>query len=186
MIKIFDFLSILIYLVLIILFLNIAKSHHVFAQENSFRIKSHFVFNKKFSGKVRVLDGDSIKVGNKEVRLYGIDAPEFKQKCLNKNNEEYNCGLVSLNFLTKLINGKKVDCYYAQKDKYDRFLSNCYFNNIFINEEIIKNGMAVIYNFTESNQIMDNYEKHAKYNKIGIWQGSFELPKNYRKHNSRN
>ena len=30
---------------------------------------------------VRVVDGDSLFLGNKEVRLSGIDAPEYKQTC---------------------------------------------------------------------------------------------------------
>jgi endonuclease YncB( thermonuclease family) len=32
---------------------------------------------------------------------------------------------------------------------------------------------------------MDDLEKQAKASKIGIWRGSFELPKDYRKHNMR-
>lgn len=165
-------------------FFEIAATSPVIAQ-NNFRVRSHLVFNKKFSGKAYVLDGDSIKVDKKEVRLFGIDAPEYKQKCLDKNNEEYGCGKVSLEFLKKLIEGKKIECIFAQKDKYDRFLAKCFAENISINEEIIKNGMAVIYNFNESSSKMDELENYAKNNKIGIWQGSFELPKNYRKTNPR-
>ena len=87
--------------------------------------------------------------------------------------------------LTKLINGKKVECVYAEKDKYDRYLGKCFVGEVSINEEIVKNGMAVIYNFTEISDKMDELEKQAKASKIGIWQGSFELPKDYRKHNMR-
>ena len=50
-----------------------------------------------------------------------------------------------------------------------------------INEELVKNGMAVIYNFTESDKKMDELEVAAKKQKIGIWQGAFQLPKEYRK-----
>ena len=32
-------------------------------------------------GTARVLDGDSLKISGKEIRLMGIDAPEFDQKC---------------------------------------------------------------------------------------------------------
>ena len=34
----------------------------------------------KNAGYVKVIDGDSLMVGTTEVRLEGIDAPEYKQK----------------------------------------------------------------------------------------------------------
>ncbi|MFZ9469526.1 MAG: thermonuclease family protein [Rickettsiales bacterium] len=166
-------------------FYLIAISKSSYSYDSIYRVKSHLVFDKEFSGKAKVLDGDSIKVGNKEVRLFGLDAPEYKQKCLDKENLEYNCGINSRDFLQKLIAGKKVRCTYASKDKYDRFLGICYLEKLSINAEIIKNGMAVIYNFTESSAEMNALENQAKASKIGIWQGSFELPKDYRKSNPR-
>ena len=45
--------------------------------------------------------------------------------------------------------------------------------------------MAVIYNFTESDEMMNKLEKQAQNSKLGIWQGSFQLPKEYRKYNAR-
>ena len=161
----------------------ISCKNQAVSQSQNLKIKSHLNFTEKFSGKAYVLDGDSIRVSRKEVRLFGIDAPEYSQTCFNKKKIEYNCGLNSKEFLIKLIGGKKVDCLYAQKDKYDRFLAKCYLDNLSINEEIIKNGMAVVYNFTESDEVIDKLEEQAKNKKIGIWQGAFELPKNYRKKN---
>lgn len=155
------------------------------SQSEYLRIKSHLVFDKKFSGKVFVIDGDSIKVGSNEVRLFGIDAPEFKQKCFNAKNEEYACGRASFEFTRKLAGGKIAECVYAEKDKYDRYLGKCSVEGVSINEEIIKNGMAVIYNFTESDEKMDALEATAEEKKLGIWQGAFQLPKNYRKANPR-
>ena len=164
---------------------QVATAQTASSQSNYFRVKSHLQFDKKFSGKVFVLDGDSIKVGKKEVRLFGLDAPEYKQNCFDAQNEEYPCGQASRDFLSNLANGKEANCLYAEKDKYDRFLGKCFVGGVSINEEIVKNGMAVIYNFTESSEKMDDLEKQAKASKIGIWRGSFELPKDYRKHNMR-
>ena len=36
-------------------------------------------------------DGDSLIVGDKEVRLFGIDAPEFDQSC-TKDGMGWSCG----------------------------------------------------------------------------------------------
>ncbi len=164
---------------------QVATAQTASSQSNYFRVKSHLQFDKKFYGKVFVLDGDSIKVGKKEVRLFGLDAPEYKQSCFDAQNEEYACGQASRDFLSNLANGKEANCIYAEKDKYDRFLSKCFIGEVSINEEIVKNGMGVIYNFTESDEKMDALEIAAKKKKLGIWQGTFQLPKEYRKSHPR-
>jgi len=169
--------------VFLITVFSMACKDQAISQSSNLKVKSHLDFDQKISGKAFVLDGDSLKVSKKDIRLFGIDAPEYSQTCFNKKNKEYACGQASKEFLIKLVGGKKIDCYYAIKDKYQRYLSKCYVNDISVNEELIKNGMAIIYNFTESDEKMDNLEKQAKTSELGIWQGSFELPKNYRKKN---
>jgi endonuclease YncB( thermonuclease family) len=164
----------------------IANSNEAISQSQYFRVKSHLQFNQKFSGKTSVIDGDSLRVGGKEVRLFGLDAPEYKQTCFDAENEEYSCGLESKSFLVNLAQKKEAHCIYAEKDKYDRFLAKCFIGKISINEELVKNGMAVIYNFTESDDKMDALEAAAKKQKLGIWQGAFQLPKDYRKSHPRN
>ncbi len=155
------------------------------SQSSHFRVKSHPQFNKKFSDNTKVLDGDSLKVGNKEVRLFGLDAPEYRQTCFDKKNQQYACGQISYKFLTALAEKKEVHCLYSGKDKYDRFLGKCFVGEVSINEELVKNGMAVIYNFSESDEKMDALEQEAKKQKLGIWQGAFQLPKDYRKSHPR-
>lgn len=153
------------------------------SQSKYFRVKSHPKYDKEFSGKTFVIDGDSIRVGGKEVRLVGIDAPEYSQTCFDDKNRKYFCGKISKNFLIKLAGGKNVKCQYSQKDKYNRFLGKCFIGDISINESLVENGMAVIYSFTETNEKMEKLEKTAKNKKLGIWRGSFELPKDYRRRN---
>jgi endonuclease YncB( thermonuclease family) len=155
------------------------------SQSQHFRVKSHPKFDKKFFGKTFVIDGDSINVAGKEVRLVGIDAPEYKQNCFDEKNEEYSCGQISRDFLTELIGEKKVTCAFSGKDKYERYLGKCFIGEVSINEEILKNGMAVIYDFNETDEKMEKLEAQAKSKKLGIWRGAFQLPKEYRKQNPR-
>lgn len=162
-----------------------ATSNSVNAQSRYFRVKSHPIFDQEFSGKTHVIDGDSIRVDGNEVRLVGLDAPEYYQTCFDKDNSEYRCGKISSKFLRNLAQNKHVKCLYAEKDRYNRFLGKCFIGDVSINEEIVKNGMAVIYNFTESDKKMDDLEIAAKKQKLGIWQGAFQLPKDYRKSHSR-
>lgn len=143
--------------------------------------------DQQYQGLAQVTDGDSIKVEGNNTRLVGIDAPELKQECFNAKKEKYACGVVSKEFLFNLAHNKKVVCYYSGKDVYQRFLSECFIEGeeISINEKIIANGMAVVYSFSSHNQKLEDLEQKAKINKIGIWQGAFQLPKDYRKQHRR-
>ena len=56
---------------------------------------------------IAVKDGDTIKIGMRNIRLYGIDAPESKQKCYYLNGNPWDCGLVAKQTLEELIGKKK-------------------------------------------------------------------------------
>ena len=44
-------------------------------------------FHADITGKARVIDGDTIEVGNERVRIHGIDAPEARQTCTDGGRE---------------------------------------------------------------------------------------------------
>lgn len=132
-------------------------------------------------GIAKITDGDTIKIDDKKIRLIEIDAPETKQTCFDANYEEYLCGKMSKEFLQKLADGKNVRCYYHELDRYGRYLGKCYVEEVSINKEMIKNGMAVTYFFGPKNEELILLEVSAKEKKLGIWQGAFQLPKDYRK-----
>ena len=58
---------------------------------------------KLISGVAKVIDGDTIRIEKKKIRLFGIDAPEKKQKCRKPwltlsfltFNKDYPCGEIS-------------------------------------------------------------------------------------------
>jgi len=137
--------------------------------------------SQEIYGVAKVIDGDSLYVDKKEVRLLDIDAPEYKQECFDKNNKPYRCGIVSSKFLRKFIQNKNITCKYNQKDRYNRLLARCYMESISINEKMILSGMAVIYDLSQAYDKIISLEKEAKATKLGIWQGHFQLPKDYRK-----
>ena len=69
---------------------------------------------------VVVLDGDSLRIKGNDIRLYGIDAPEYRQSCKLANGKSYLCGRDSKRFLRKLISGQAVECRQIDLDRYDR------------------------------------------------------------------
>ena len=133
---------------------------------------------KLIKGKAKVIDGDTIHIGNNKIRLHGIDAPEQKQTCSFEGNE-WNCGQDATFFLSNLINKKSVSCRVNDIDQYKRLVAVCFIDNININQLMIISGWAIAYKYYSKDFIKE--EEIAKQNKIGIWRGSFEEPYIYRK-----
>ncbi|WP_440656726.1 thermonuclease family protein [Candidatus Pelagibacter sp. HIMB1509] len=141
----------------------------------------------KISGFAKVVDGDTIKINSKKIRLYGIDAPEKKQKCKKTYltisfmsfTKDYMCGEVSTQKLIKKINKQKLNCNILDVDRYKRLVGECFKRNINLNSWMVSNGYAVAYRKYSKKYISD--EINAKNNKLGIWQGKFEMPWDYRR-----
>ena len=130
------------------------------------------------SARIFVVDGDSLFIDNQEIRLSGIDAPEYKQECFDKNQKSYKCGVMAKKFLEQLVKKGNISCSHLTKDKYKRFVSVCYSGKTNLNEEMVRQGWAVAYKrYTHA---YDEAEKFAQENKLGIWQGKFMKPEFFR------
>tara|TARA_Y100001958_G_C20924182_1_gene337230 strand:+ start:19 stop:549 length:531 start_codon:yes stop_codon:yes gene_type:complete len=145
---------------------------------------------KIISGIAKVIDGDTIKIDKKKIRLMGIDAPEKKQKCKQTwlsisflyFQKDYHCGKVSTDRLKNLIDGKNIICKYTSKDKYRRFIAECFKNKKNINSWMVRNGHAVAYKKYSKKFVA--VENIAKRERSGLWSGSFEMPWDWRKKNN--
>ena len=119
-----------------------------------------------------VVDGDSIA---KNIRLYGIDAPEFDQKY----------GKSAKKFLNGLVKNKKVVCFKHSRDRYSRIVAECFADGENINAAMVKNGYAWAYR-----QYSDDFvelEKQARKDKLGLWKDDNPTPPwEYRKQKRQN
>lgn len=129
------------------------------------------------SAKVKVIDGDSILLNEREIRLSGIDAPEYHQFCYDAANKAYHCGDDSFKALQKMIN-ERLECKTITVDRYKRDVAVCYVDGEDINRKMILSGWAVSYN--RYSHEYDDAEKEAQRNKRGIWRGRFMKPELYR------
>ncbi|MEA5553322.1 thermonuclease family protein [Anabaena cylindrica UHCC 0172] len=130
-------------------------------------------------------DGDTIKVTKdgitENIRFCGIDAPEISQP-LGKESRDYLRSIFSLK--------KMVQISIVGTDRYNRkigeiFLINPDGTEKFLNEELVKAGMAYHYaQYSKNcpNEIsLKNGEAIAQQQKIGVWNGYHQTPWNYRK-----
>tara|TARA_B100000073_G_scaffold35648_1_gene26865 strand:+ start:459 stop:758 length:300 start_codon:yes stop_codon:yes gene_type:complete len=96
-------------------------------------------------------------------------------------NKDYPCGEISTKKLKKKINDKFVTCKWIEKDRYKRYIAECFKNKVNINEWMVRNGYAIAYVKYSKKFIFQ--ENIAKREKLGLWAGSFEKPWDYRKKN---
>uniref|UniRef100_A0A0E0R381 TNase-like domain-containing protein n=1 Tax=Oryza rufipogon TaxID=4529 RepID=A0A0E0R381_ORYRU len=75
---------------------------------------------------------DEVLARKYRIRMRGIDAPELKMPY----------GKESRTALVKLIGGKSVKIYVYDLDQFGRYVGDIYCNNLFIQEQMLKNGHA--------------------------------------------
>ena len=131
------------------------------------------------NAQVRVVDGDTIHIGQDKYRLEGIDAPEMRQECLYKG-EQWECGIESTKSLRKQIAvTSQLRCEGERKDSYGRILAICFLGGKDINAWMVKNGWALAYVKYSKKYLKE--QRYAKKNTLGIWKGQFVLPWDWRR-----
>ena len=128
-------------------------------------------------GEAQALDGDSLVVGGRQVRLFGIDAPEFDQQC-QKDGSNWPCGEAAKAQLAALVAGQRVECRGQGVDQHNRILAVCTAGGESLNQVMVEQGWAVAYQ-----QFSDAYvsaQLYAKTNRLGIWSSTFTMPSDFR------
>ena len=135
------------------------------------------LFATEFSAKViRVVDGDSVNVlrlPEKEelkLRLYGIDAPEWKQAYGKESKDALNRLLgTNREIFVKVLN----------KDRYGRLICNLHLNSkgISVNEWMVSEGNAWHYvKYAPDDLNLQQAEDNARNNKLGLWSTIDQTP----------
>lgn len=117
---------------------------------------------------MKVFDGDTIEIeGGAKVRYIGIDAAEvypahqcFSDEALIKNKE--------------LVSGKivRLEKDVSETDKYGRLLRYVYVGDVFINDELTKEGYTKVMTVPPDVKYKDLFlqsENYAKENNLGLW-----------------
>lgn len=129
-------------------------------------------------GTADIIDGDSFRLGKDEIRLNGIDAPEYRQTCRNENDRDWTCGRAAADALRRLVSGREVACKGLDADRYGRLVSRCTAGGLELNAEMVRLGWAIAY--TRHSTSYRAEEAEARRDRRGIWRGTFDLPEDWR------
>jgi len=128
--------------------------------------------NPDYARVARVVDGDTVVLGTEErVRYIGIDTPE-----LNTNNDKtIDCFAEEAKTKNQnLVEGKivRLEKDVSDKDRYGRLLRYVYLDNVFINEELLKEGYATAATFPPDVRYSEYFlevQDSAMKNEKGLW-----------------
>ncbi len=118
---------------------------------------------------IKIIDGDSFIVnsseGELEIRLNGIDCPEFDQD-FGKEAKS----------LTEELLFKRITISASGLDKYGRILADVWYNDVWYNELLVANGYAWHYTKYSDDAELARAETKAKTLRLGIWKSDNPIP----------
>ena len=130
---------------------------------------------KSVSGQVtEVRSGYLFRIDNHFIKLYGIDAPDPQQTCINSRGETYDCGRKSKLMLERLILNAYLTCQVAGGDYHQNFIATCKIQETDVGAAMILAGWAVA--DRRATAVYTPYEAEANQKQAGLWAGKFVAP----------
>jgi len=136
-----------------------------------------FAAAQVIEGPADVIDGDSLRVAGTEVRLFGVDAPEFSQPCYS-NGSEVQCGAMAKDVLVGLIGSAVLTCQPRDTDTFGRIVATCRTSGVDIGGALVEAGWATAFRRYGNDYVAA--EMRARAARAGIWQWDFQMPEDYR------
>lgn len=130
------------------------------------------------AGPAGVIDGDTLKIQGRKIRLFGIDAIEGKQRCLDASGQPWACGRAATQAVRSFIADSEVSCLVRDQDAYGRDVAVCDVRGQDLNGWIVRNGWAGAYSRYSLDYVAA--EEKARSERVGIFAGSFTLPWQWR------
>jgi len=131
-------------------------------------------------GRASVVDGDTLEIQGVRVRLWGIDAMESSQTCLDRAGQPWPCGRRAAFALADFLGQRTVRCERRETDRYGRMVAVCSVGGVEINRWLVEQGWALAYVKYGGSVYLDA-QQQAQALKRGIWQGRFTPPWEYRR-----
>lgn len=139
---------------------------------------SFSIHAEEITGVARIIDGDSIRIDDVEIRLHGIDAVEWNQYC-RRESFDWACGEAATKAMKQLVGSENIRCTWTERDRYERALASCYKDGADIASLMVDSGMALAYRRYAETYVPN--EENAKATKKGVWNTEFVTPWDWRR-----
>lgn len=109
-----------------------------------------------------VIDGDTLNVGGRPIRLEGIDAPELRQTCA----DGWPAGQESRRALAAIATSGAVRCRRVTTDRYGRTVAFCSVDGRDLGAVLVRSGMAWAYTTYSWRYLLDEWQ--AWFDGLGV------------------
>ncbi len=124
-------------------------------------------------GRATVVDGDTIKIRDKSIRLFGVDALESGQHCV-ADGKRQRCAQRAALALADKIGARNVACEKVDRDRYGRIVGVCHAGGVNLNAWLVAEGWALAYR--RYSRLYVEAEQIARFARKGIWRTRFVKP----------
>jgi endonuclease YncB( thermonuclease family) len=133
----------------------------------------------EIAGPAKAVDSTVIEINGHRIMLFGIDSVIRKQTC-TIDGKVWQCWPAAVRDLQTLVDqGPAVCVTIGEPDVYGRILARCTINGQSLNEQLVRRGYAVARPSETRDYVAA--EAAAKERKLGLWQGQFLEPSQFRK-----
>jgi endonuclease YncB( thermonuclease family) len=130
------------------------------------------------AGALVVIDADTFDVGGERVRLYGVDAPERDQTCLDPLGRSWACGEWVTEQVRLRWGGQPAECEGVTRDRYGRLVARCAVGGEDLGAVLVAEGIAFAYRAYSRDYVA--IEDAAREAGAGMWRGRFTAPWDHR------
>lgn len=127
---------------------------------------------------IRIVDGETIGLGERIVRLDGVAAPARGEACRSAAGEVFDCGGAAAAALTRLVAGRAVACRIVGQDGFGRGLGQCDAAGADLNRALVVGGFAVA-----TASALRGQEAMARQTAQGLWANAAGAPTGWRSRN---
>jgi len=127
-----------------------------------------------------VLTGDTLVIAGTTYRLWGIDAPDPDQPCVNGAAQAYACGTTARILLGALTRDRLLTCRIEDRTLNGTALVRCMLEGHDLAALLVASGYA----FDDPalrGSVYATQEQEARAEKLGMWSGPFVKPADWRR-----
>lgn len=134
---------------------------------------------REITGPATAVDSTIIEIGGQRVILFGVDSVMRKQPC-SLGGKPWSCWEAAVHELQTLVAKGPATCEtVGEPDPFGRVLGRCTINGQSLNEQFVRSGFAVARPSESKDYVAA--EADAKQKKLGLWQGQFMRPSDFRR-----
>ena len=113
------------------------------------------------AAQVTVLDGETLRLGDRILRLKGLDAPDRGEACRG------DCAGEAAAALSRLVRGRDLTCAITGRDAFGRGLGRCAAGSVDVNLTLVATGYAIAAPGTRGALVAA--EQEARQANRGLW-----------------